>query len=124
MLSQFPAHATLPTSDLAGLREFYEGVLGMELIEETPAGVFYRAGHGTYFAVTRQSAAPTGDHTQLGFRVEGIDTIVTSLRARGVEFKEYDSPRTVDGIAEVPVGRAAWFQDPAGNLIGLVEFAA
>jgi predicted enzyme related to lactoylglutathione lyase len=31
-------------------------------------------------------------------------------------------PRTVDGIADVPVGRAAWLRDPDGNVIGLVEF--
>ena len=36
--------------------------------------------------------------------------------------EEYETPRTVDGIAAVPVGRAAWFKDPDGNLVGLVEF--
>ena len=42
---------------------------------------------------------------------------------RGAELEAYETPKTVDGIAEVPVGRAAWLRDPDGNLIGLVQFA-
>ena len=48
--------------------------------------------------------------------------MVADLRSRGVAMEDYEMPRTDDGIADVPVGRAAWFRDPDGNLIGLVEF--
>ena len=122
MLSDFPVHATLPASDLDGARRFYEAVLEFQALEVTAAGVFYRAGNGTYFAVTRQSGRASGAHTQLGFRVRGIADLVADLVQRGVTFEQYEMPLTVDGIAEVPVGRAAWFKDPEGNLIGLVEF--
>lgn len=124
MLSDFPAYATVPATDLARLRQFYEEVLGFELIEETAGGVFYRAGSGTHFAVTRQSGHASGTHTQVGFRIRGIADVVAELRRRGVQFEQYETPLTVEGIAEVPVGRAAWFKDPEGNLIGLVEFRA
>ena len=124
MLSTFRVYATLPATDLAGMRRFYEDVLGLKLLEKTAGGVFYSAGDGTYFAVTRQSGRPSGTHTQVGFRVTGIEEVVTDLRRRGVQFEHYQTPLTVDGIAEVPVGRAAWFKDPEGNLIGMVEFRA
>ena len=35
--------------------------------------------------------------------------------------RPYESPRTVDGIADMEVGRAAWFKDPDGNLIGMIQ---
>ena len=122
MLSSFPAYATLPTSDVNRLRTFYEGLLGFAVAEETAAGVYLRAGDGTVFAVTRKSWRASGTHTKLGFRVSGIEEIVADLLARGVAMEEYETPRTIGGIADVPAGRAAWFKDPDGNLVGLVEF--
>ena len=124
MLSDFPAYATLPTADLEGLRQYYEGVLGFVVREETPAGIFFQAGEGTYFAVTRQTGKASGTHTQLGFRINDIEGEVAALKARGAVFESYETPATVDGIARVPVGRAAWLRDPDGNLIGMVEFSA
>lgn len=122
MLRDHPVYATIPTADLPRLRRFYENVLGFVVMEETPAGVFYGGSGGTMFAVTRQSGTASGTHTQMGFRVSDIAREVADLRRRGVTLEDYEAPRTVDGIADVPVGRAAWFRDPEGNLIGLVEF--
>ncbi len=123
MLRDHPAYAILPTTDLEELRRFYEQKLGFEPREETPAGIYYEAGSGTLFAITRQSGRASGTHTQLGFRVADIVAEVSELRSRGVKFEDYESPRTIDGIAEVPVGRAAWFADPDGNIIGIIEFS-
>ena len=124
MLRDHPVYATIPTSDVDRLRSFYEYTLGFEVIEETgAAGVFFGAGNRTLFAVTRQSGAASGTHTQMGFRVTAIDDEVADLRGRGITLEEYTTPQTVDGIANVPVGRAAWFRDPEGNLIGMVQFA-
>ena len=123
MLRDHPVYATIPTGDVDRLRPFYEDTLGFEAIEETRAGVFFGAGNRTLFAVTRQSGAASGTHTQMGFRVTAIEEEVADLRRRGVTFENYTAPQTVDGIAQVPVGRAAWFRDPEGNLIGMVQFA-
>ena len=122
MLRDHPVYATIPTADVDRLRRFYEGLLGFEVIEETSAGVFFGAGAGTLFAVTRQSGRASGTHTQMGFRVDAIEQEVAELRSRGVRFEEYATPPTIEGIAAVPVGKAAWFKDPDGNLIGMVQF--
>ena len=53
-----------------------------------------------------------------------LEAIVADLRERGVLFEEYESPQTVNGIARGPAGRSAWFKDPDGNLIGLIEFGS
>jgi catechol-2,3-dioxygenase len=122
MLRDYPVYATIPTADLDGLRPFYEDVLGFHVVEETPAGIFFGAGGGTLFAVTRQSGTASGTHTQMGVRVQAIEQEVAELRRRGVRFEEYEALQTIDGIAEVPVGKAAWFKDTDGNLIGMVQF--
>jgi predicted enzyme related to lactoylglutathione lyase len=123
MLSDSPVYATVPTADVAALRPFYEDVLGFTVREETPDAVFYQAGNGTYFLVFRSSGTPSGSHTQMGFAVSDIEAEVGELRARGVVFEEYEAPRTLDGIADLGNGRAAWLRDPDGNLIGMMQFS-
>ena len=122
MLSDYPVYATIPTSDLGRLRRFYEDTLGFKVREENPAGIYYDAGEGTYFAVTRSSGRSTGSHTQMAFKVQDIETVVGELRRRGAVFEEYETPKTVDGVADMGVGRAAWLKDPDGNLIGMIQF--
>lgn len=122
MLSDYAVYATLPTPDLDAARRFYEDVLGFVPRDVNPRGVFYDAGGGTFFAVTLSSGRPTGGHTQLGLRIRDLETEVADLQRRGVTFEEYETPKTIDGIATLPIGKAAWFKDPDGNLIGLLEF--
>jgi len=49
---------------------------------------------------------------------------VAELRAHGIEVAEYDEPglKTVDGVADVGFALSAWFVDPGGNTIGLLQF--
>ncbi|MFI1286858.1 VOC family protein [Streptomyces sp. NPDC020858] len=57
--------------------------------------------------------------------VDDIDAEVAALKSRGVTFEEYDLPgcRTADGVCRVEgVGRAGYFKDSEGNLLGLVQF--
>ncbi|TMD31218.1 MAG: VOC family protein [Chloroflexi bacterium] len=124
MLADRRCHATIPVSDVEAVRSFYEGTLGFEPLEENPAAVIYRAGSGSVFAVTRSSGRASGSHTQMGFTVDDIEDEVADLRRRGVTFEEYDVPglKTEGGIARTGPNRAAWFKDPEGNLIGLIEF--
>jgi catechol 2,3-dioxygenase-like lactoylglutathione lyase family enzyme len=121
MLTDQPVYATMPTADLARLRRFYEDVLEFKPSRDTPAGIYYGAGRGTFFAVTRSGGKATGSHTQMAFAVTGIDDEVARLQARGVTFEEYETPKTVNGVADMGVGRAAWFKDPDGNLIGMIQ---
>jgi hypothetical protein len=46
------------------------------------------------------------------------------LRAYGVEVAEYDEPglKTMDGVADIGFALSAWFVDPSGNTIGLLQF--
>ena len=122
MLSDHQVYAAIPTADLDSARRFYEEVLGFAPRSENPAGIYYDAGAGTYFILTRSAGKASGTHTQMAFRVSDIESEVRDLRQRGVTFEEYETPKTVDGIATIPIGRTAWFRDPEGNLIGMIQF--
>jgi len=124
MLSDFPCHATIPVKDFDRAKTFYGKTLGFTTKDEQPAGILYDAGKGTYFLVYASAGPTNGAHTSIGFSVDDIKAQVTELKSNGVTFEEYDLPglKTVDSIAEVGPGRAAWFKDPEGNIIGLIDF--
>ena len=119
----------LPCQDLDRARRFYADKLGLEPVEEREGGLRYRCG-STVFSLFATTGAPSGTHTQMGWKVDDIDAAVAELRGRGVDFEQYDLPglTTVDGITDIPgaypsdggIGeRAVWFKDSEGNLIGL-----
>ena len=62
-------------------------------------------------------------HTILNFPVDDIESAVADLRRAGVEFEHYDEgPIKTDekGIA-TPGPKQAWFRDPAGNIVSVIE---
>jgi catechol 2,3-dioxygenase-like lactoylglutathione lyase family enzyme len=129
MLNDSGVATRLPARDLERARAFYAEKLGLEPVEERPGGLRYRCGTGS-FVLFESTGVASGDHTQMAWEVDDIQTVVRRLRSRGVVFEEIDVPglRTVDGIAEVEgnypssggVGeRAAWFHDSEGNLLGI-----
>lgn len=123
MLPQRRAHAVLPVRDPEAARPFYEGVLGFAPDSVEAIGVMYRAGDGSVFAIVRSGGARSGTHTQVVFTVPDLAAEMAELRARGVVFEEYDLPgiRTVDGVARLGAHLAAWFRDPEGNILGLLQ---
>jgi catechol 2,3-dioxygenase-like lactoylglutathione lyase family enzyme len=124
MLKHHKAHAALPVADLAKARAFYLETLGFDDIEtENEGAVMINAADGTRFILFATPNPQRGGHTQLGFSVDDIEADVADLKSRGVVFEEYDMPgfKTVGSIADTPPIRAAWFIDPDGNTIGLVQ---
>jgi tRNA (Thr-GGU) A37 N-methylase/catechol 2,3-dioxygenase-like lactoylglutathione lyase family enzyme len=115
----------LPAQDMARARRFYSEKLGLEPADERPGGLLYRCRLGE-FALFESAGASSGTHTQMGWEVDDVEATVAELRARGVEFEEYDF--TTGGIAEIEGNypskgstgeRAAWFRDSEGNMIGI-----
>jgi hypothetical protein len=72
--------------------------------------------------VTRSSTGSADEATKASWRVIDIATEVADLRRRGVEIQDFPDLGTVDGVADVGFALAAWFVDPAGNSIGLLQF--
>ena len=117
--------AFAPVTDVARARAFYEGVLGLRLVEdEKPFALVFDAG-GTMLRVT-----PVGEHhpapfTVLGWAVESIESTVERLTTAGVAFLRFPglNDSSPQGIWAAPGGaRIAWFNDPDGNVLSVTEF--
>src|SRR2546421_3337491 len=114
--------ATIPVGDLDRARQFYEKTLGVTAEEENPGGIFYRAGSGQFFVYPSEFVG-TNQATAATFEVSDIEGTVTELRGAGVTFEEYDYPqlKTENGIADLEGDRGAWFKDPDGNILSLIQ---
>lgn len=117
--------AFAPTTDPAKARAFYEGVLGLRLVEdEKPFALVFEANR-TMLRVTTVHELKPQQFTILGWRVADIEGTVDRLSAAGVEFQRYKGLNDGDprGIWNSPSGaRVAWFKDPDGNVLGVTEF--
>lgn len=119
---QARAAAALPAQDLDRAKAWYSEKLGL-----TPSGVdqtgaaLYQLSGGTGFLLYQSSGKPSGTHTQMALELQDFDATLRDLKARGVEFEEYDMPglKTVNGVAEMGDLKAAWFKDSEGNVIGI-----
>jgi catechol 2,3-dioxygenase-like lactoylglutathione lyase family enzyme len=105
--------------DLDQARQFYGQQVGLPLLDETPFSLRFRCGAGTQLAVRR--GAPNVGQTVAHFEVDDIETAIAELQSRGVPFDDYETPKTVNFIAQLGPARAAWFRDPDGNILGLRE---
>jgi catechol 2,3-dioxygenase-like lactoylglutathione lyase family enzyme len=110
---------TVAVTDLDRARGFFADELGLTLLDEQPFALRFGAGSGSQLSVRR--GQPNVGQTVGHFEVANIEAVVGALTARGVAFQEYETPRTIDFIAQVGPARAAWFSDPDGNLFGLRE---
>jgi catechol 2,3-dioxygenase-like lactoylglutathione lyase family enzyme len=120
MLSESLIVTTLVVTDLDEARRFYEEQLGLRLLDENPSGCRFGAGAGSQLSIRRGQTTVSGQ-TVAHFEVNDLETVVHGLMARGVVFEEYESPRTVDFIAQIGPARGAWFKDPSGNVLGVRE---
>jgi catechol 2,3-dioxygenase-like lactoylglutathione lyase family enzyme len=123
MLNKAAVRTTIPASDLARAKAFYADKLGLHPAEEEPGGLRYECGAGTNFLVFQSSGASSGAFTQISFEVEDVEAEVRDLQAKGVKFEEYDFPglKTVNGIADIAIGRGGWFKDSEGNLLAVAQ---
>jgi catechol 2,3-dioxygenase-like lactoylglutathione lyase family enzyme len=110
-------------ADLGRAGEFYEGTLGLPVVEQNDFACVFDA-HGTMLRVTAVPKVHPAGYTVLGWRVTDIEATVAGLAARGVEFSRYDGmDQDEHGIWTTPGGeKVAWFSDPDGNTLSLTQF--
>ncbi|MEV4199917.1 VOC family protein [Micromonospora globbae] len=122
MLRDAPVQAALPASDMERAKRFYRDTLGLTVSGEAEDAVHFESG-GTRFFIYPTSNAGQAPHTLAAWLVADLDAEMADLRGRGVTFEEYDLPglRTVDGVAEFPTMRGAWFKDSEGNILGVTQ---
>ena len=122
MLNAHASSAIVAVSDLARARQFYETVLGLELVEgggDEP--LVFRTGP-THLVVYPSEFAGTNKANAVVWGVgDRIEAIAADLKARGVVFEQYDMDGATyaDGVHRMGDFRMVWFKDPDGNILHL-----
>ena len=110
---------TVAVTDLERSKRFFEEQLGLPILEEAPYAVRFGAGKGGQLSVRR--GQPNVGQTVAHFEVDDLDAVIGELTGRGVPFQDYETPKTVNFIAQIGPARGAWFTDPDGNVFGVRE---
>ena len=124
MLENSKAVATIAVRDTTTARRFYEGALGLKPLPSPQKGVITYESGNSRVLVYQSSYAGTNKATSATFVVgDGLDRTIEALKAKGVRFEHYDLPNTTlkGDIHESGSTRVAWFKDPDGNIISLVN---
>jgi predicted enzyme related to lactoylglutathione lyase len=102
---------------------FFEKILQLDLVSEDAFALTFDAG-GVMRRIQKVEKLPKMEHTVLGFDVPDIKKTMEELRGRGVVFERYGFlEQDADGVWKAPSGaRIAWFKDPDGNTLSLVQF--
>ena len=125
MLGKADATPMIAVTDLDRARKFYEEKLGLEAKDEWGEGVTLESGD-TLINLYKSEFAGTNKATALNFDVDDIDKEVSELKGNGVFFEKYDLPG-LEPRGDLYVGeggfKTAWFKDPDGNILSLIEEA-
>lgn len=123
MLKNAPMYAYIPAADMARARQFYEQKLGLTPKQEIAGGLVYEFANGTACFMYPTPNAGTSKASQAFWQVEDVDREIETLKARGVEFENYDMPgeKSASGAISAGGAKAAWFKDSEGNILALIE---
>jgi predicted enzyme related to lactoylglutathione lyase len=124
MFSETKAFSGFAVDDLEKARRFYGETLGVRTTvvdEENGLLMLHFAGDRDVL-VYRKSDHTPATYTILNFPVDDIEVAVDELAARGVGFERYDgADQDEKGIARGAGPLIAWFTDPAGNIISVLQ---
>ena len=125
MIGRADATPMIAVKDLDRARTFYEGMLGLKLKDQEGGEVLTLESGDTTINVYRSEFAGTNKATALNFDVKDIAAEVRDLKDKGIMFEHYDLPGLEpEGDLYVADGfKTAWFKDPDGNILSLIEGA-
>lgn len=126
MLHESAAFSGFSVDDLDKARQFYGETLGLPIEVNEQGVVLNLAGGGKVFLYAKPNHEPAA-FTVLNFPVENIDQTVADLKAKGVQFEHYEGQIQTDEH-DIARGKAvgmgpdiAWFKDPAGNILSVLQ---
>lgn len=119
MLKDSKAFSGYSADDIPAAKAFYRDALGLEVSEQNGMLTLHLAGDRNTLIYPKDDHVPA-EFTVLNFPVSNIEATVDELAARGVSFEHYD---WVDerGINRHGGPLVAWFRDPAGNILSVIE---
>lgn len=121
MLRDRPAFSGFSATDIDRERAFYGDTLGLAVTEENGILSLDLAGGQRVIIYQKEDHQPA-TFTVLNFEVPEIDAAVDELAGRGVTFERYEGfPQDERGIMREWGPPIAWFKDPAGNILSVIQ---
>jgi predicted enzyme related to lactoylglutathione lyase len=123
MFKDTQAFSGFSVNDLGAAKEFYSTVLGIE-VEEDQMGMHLNIANGIPIFVYPKKDHTPASFTILNFPVENIDNAVDALAAKGVSFEHYemtDEKGIARGLSRNMGPDIAWFKDPSGNILSILQ---
>jgi len=123
MLKTAEAFSSFSVNDLNQAKRFYGQLLGLDVSDKTEGLELHLAGKSTVFMYPKPNHVPA-TYTVLNFPVDNIERAVSDLGRRGIRFEHYDEGEIKTdekGIAHTSGPKIAWFKDPAGNILSVLE---
>ncbi|HEY5883361.1 MAG TPA: VOC family protein [Pyrinomonadaceae bacterium] len=121
MLGNTKPFSSFSVDDLQKAKEFYGKTLGLDVREEGPHLQLHFPDNNIFIYPKNNHIPAT--FTILNFPVEEIEEKVEALTKRGVRFEKYDEGELKTDEKGIFRGEPtiAWFKDPAGNFLSLIE---
>jgi len=123
MLANAKATSGFAVPDTDEAKRFYSETLGLEVavLDEDNGVMALKLKGGDVFVYRKPDFTPA-TYTILNFEVDDVDAAVDELTERGVGFERYDGfEQDEKGIARGPGPMIAWFKDPAGNILSVLQ---
>jgi predicted enzyme related to lactoylglutathione lyase len=123
MLKNSRAFSGFSVNDVRKAKEFYGETLGLQVSESHGMLTLEIAGGTKILAYPKPNHIPA-TFTILNFPVDDVEAAVAALKERGVRFEQYDQPdlqTDAQGIFRGGGPLIAWFKDPAGNILSVLE---
>ena len=123
MLRDSKAFSGFSANDIPKAKEFYGQTLGLKVSESNGLLTLHLAGSNNVLVYPKPNHTPA-TFTLLNFPVEDVDQAVDELTKRGVRFEIYDLPNIKTDKKGIMRGNGptiAWFKDPAGNILSVLE---
>lgn len=123
MLKKSNAFSGFSVNDLGKAKEFYSKILGLEVTENKMGLLELHISGGNKILIYPKPNHEPATFTILNFPVKNIEKAVDDLINAGVRFEQYDGELKNDekGIFRGGGPLIAWFKDPAGNILSVIE---
>lgn len=122
MFKNTKAFSGFSVNDLQKAKEFYQKILGLEVSENHGLLELHIAGSNKILIYPKPDHTPA-TFTILNFPVDNVEATVDELSGLGVHFEQYTGQLETDkkGIFHGGGPKIAWFKDPAGNILSVLE---
>lgn len=127
MFRDAKAFSSFSVDDTANVKAFYADTLGLNVTEQQEGLGLQLAGGGSVFIYPKGESHSPATFTVLNFPVADIDAAVDALAQKGVRFERYEGMNQDEkGIARSDGAAGsgpniAWFTDPAGNILSVMD---